>query len=169
MCCNIKMRMKKLYSLLFMVVAVAITQTTFAQKKDTITQKNDSVATVKLAEYNTKLAVIEQERVQDSLERIELEKELSSLKTTDNLKKEELQKKLEELNNREKERHTEKKKQIDALRSKVKGYAVTGFFKDTLFLIYANQGSFSARERAEAVTRRIEVLGDNYLFETDSL
>lgn len=159
--------MRKNY--LFTVLAISLFTYSFAQKADSIAQKNDSVATIKLAEYNTRLAVIEQERVQDSLERLELEKELSSLKTTDNLKKDELQKKLKQLNSREKERHAEKKKQIDALRSKVKGHPVTGFFNDTLFLIYANQGSFSAHERAEAVTRRIEVLGDNYLFESDSL
>lgn len=159
--------MKHFY--LFALLLLCCSKVSFAQQKDTIPQKKDSLTTIKLAEYNTKLAVIEQERVQDSLERIELEKQLSSLKTTDNLKKEELLKKLTELNDREKERHAEKKKQVDALRSKVKGYPVTGFFNDTLFTIYANQGSFSARERAEAVTKRIEVLGDNYLFHTDSL
>lgn len=151
-----------LLSLLFFTI-------TFAQKKDTITPKKDSVATIKMAEYNTKLAEMDQERIEDSLKRVKLEGELKSLKTTDNLKKQELQKELEELNNREKERYAEKKRQIDALRSKVSGYPVTGFFNDTLFVIYARQGSFSAKERAHAVTSRIKVLGDNYLFETDSL
>lgn len=161
------MRTNRLLSIILFLLF--FTGTSFSQKKDSIALQNDTITAIKLAEYNTKLAEIDQERVEDSLKRAALEKELSALKTTDNLKKEELLKELENLNNRQKERLEEKRRQIDALRSKVKGHPVTGFFNDTLFFIYAKQGSFSAKDRAEAVTKRIEVLGDNYLFETDSL
>lgn len=64
--------MKHFY--LFALLLLCCSKVSFAQQKDTIPQKKDSLTTIKLAEYNTKLAVIEQERVQDSLERIELEK-----------------------------------------------------------------------------------------------
>jgi small-conductance mechanosensitive channel len=42
-------------------------------------------------------------------------------------------------------------------------------FTDTLFYIYTRQGSFSAKERAEAVSGRISKLSDDYLFKPDSL
>ena len=169
MWCNTMMRMKKHYSLLlFTLLAFIISQKSFAQK-DSIVQANDSIAAATLAQYNNSLAEIEQQRIQDSVKRTRLEAQLQSLKTTDNLKKEELQKQLEDLNSREDKRLTAKKEQIDQLRSKIKGSAVRGFFNDTLFYIYSRQGSFSPSERANAITERVEVLGDNYLFTTDSL
>lgn len=161
--------MKKHYSLLlFTLLAFIISQKSFAQK-DSIVQANDSVNTATLQLYNTKLAQIEQQRLNDSVKKAELEEQLKSLKTTDNLKKEELQKQLKDLEGREANRLAAKKEQIDKLRSKIKGSPVAGFFKDTLFNIYTKLGSFSASERAQAVSRRIEELGDNILFEPDSL
>lgn len=48
------------------------------------------------------------------------------------------------------------------------GYAVMPF-KDTLFLLHNRSGSFSAGERATAVTRRVRALGDMQGFRQDSL
>jgi small-conductance mechanosensitive channel len=62
-----------------------------------------------------------------------------------------------------------KKIEIDKLRASVKGYAVAGFFKDTLFVIYNKLGSFSAKDRAAAVSSRIEKLADDFTFNKDSL
>ncbi|WP_417354222.1 mechanosensitive ion channel family protein [Flavobacterium sp.] len=160
--------MNKLYRLFITIIAFTITQCAFAQK-DSIAQVNDSVNAANLEAFNTKIALIEQQRLKDSVKKAELEQQIQSLKTTDNLKKEELQKELEELESRETKRLAAKKEQIDKLRSKIKGNPVTGFFKDTLFYIYSKQGSFSASERAQAVTRRIEELGDRILFQPDSL
>lgn len=160
--------MKKLYSLLFALIIFTLSQNIYAQK-DSIAKATDSVNAVTLEAYNIKLAQIEQQRLKDSVKKSELEQQLQSLKTTDNLKKEELQKELEELENREATRLAAKREQIDKLRSKIKGSPVRGFFNDTLFNIYSKLGSFSASERAQAITRRIEELGDNILFEPDSL
>ncbi|QEE50940.1 mechanosensitive ion channel family protein [Flavobacterium alkalisoli] len=160
--------MKKLYSLLFALIIFTLSQNIYAQK-DSIAKATDSVNAVTLEAYNIKLAQIEQQRLKDSIKKSELEQQLQSLKTTDNLKKEELQKELEELENREATRLAAKREQIDKLRSKIKGSPVRGFFNDTLFNIYSKLGSFSAAERAQAITRRIEELGDNILFEPDSL
>ena len=50
-----------------------------------------------------------------------------------------------------------------------KGYPVMGFFKDTLFIIYSKIGSFTAAERAKAVSNRIYGLSDIFNFMPDSL
>ena len=131
---------------------------------DSTSQKNDSLNTVALREYNEKLALVEKQSQADSLKRAELEARLSSLKTTDNLKKEELQKQLQTLNDKETQRIAQKKARIDSLRQTVKSYPVTGFFNDTLFVIYSKYGSFSAKDRAEAISNRIAKLKDAYGF-----
>ncbi|MCO6148798.1 mechanosensitive ion channel family protein [Flavobacterium sp. NRK1] len=161
--------MKKNYCYLILFVVILFWGNAFAQKDSITNKQNDSVTAATLAQYTTKLAEIEQQRISDSVKRAELEKSLKSLKTTDNLKKEELQKELEKLNSRDSVRIASKKAQIDALRSKIKGHPVKGFFNDTLFFIYSKLGSFSAHDRAAAISNRLEVLGDNYLFNTDSL
>lgn len=134
-----------------------------------INKANDSLNAALLIDYNKKIQEIEKQRVADSVKKQELEAQLSSLKTTDNLKKEELQKQLQELNDKEARRIAQKKAQIDSLRQTAKGFPVTGFFNDTLFVIYSKLGSFSAGDRAEAISNRINKLADNYSFRPDSL
>lgn len=160
--------MKKNYHIVLVFLIFLCTTMAFAQK-DSLVVNNDSINAATLDAYNTKIALIEQQRVSDSVKRAALEKQLLSLKTTDNLKKEELQQKLQELNDRDAKRLTAKKAEIDALRAKAKPYPVTGFFNDTLFSIYTKQGSFSAMERAHAITGRIKAMGENYKFTPDSL
>lgn len=50
----------------------------------------------------------------------------------------------------------------------IKGYPVAPF-KDTLFLVYHNVGSFSAKERAEYITNKIKRLYNESFFEKDSI
>ncbi|WPR70266.1 mechanosensitive ion channel [Flavobacterium sp. NG2] len=155
--------------LLFLVVATATySQEKLAIKKDSIKAK-DSLNTALLTEYNSKIAQIEKQRIQDSVKRAGLESKLNSLKTTDNLKKEALLKQIEELNNQDRIRIEKKKAQIDALRSTAKAYPVKGFFDDTLFLIYSKLGSFSASDRADAISNRVQQLADHFTFTKDSL
>ncbi|KAF2334970.1 mechanosensitive ion channel family protein [Flavobacterium daemonense] len=52
--------------------------------------------------------------------------------------------------------------------SKPKGYAVAPF-KDTLFYVYNKVGSFSAENRAKAITEKIKSLYENEVFDADSL
>lgn len=134
-----------------------------------INKANDSLNAALLTDYNKKIQEIEKQRVADSVKKQELEAQLSSLKTTDNLKKEELQKQLQELNDKEARRIAQKKAQIDSLRQTARGFPVIGFFNDTLFVIYSKLGSFSAGDRAEAISNRINKLADNYSFKPDSL
>jgi len=50
----------------------------------------------------------------------------------------------------------------------IKGYPVAPF-KDTLFLVYQNVGSFSAKERAEYISNKIKRLYNESFFEKDSI
>ena len=133
-----------------------------------IAQK-DSVNIALLESYNKRLHEIEKQRVADSIRKEELNKEISALKTTDNLKKEELQAQLLSITENEIARLRNKRARIDSLKSKTKGYPVTGFFGDSLFLLYSKLGSFSPKERAEAINKRIEKLGDDVTFNENSL
>ena len=154
---------------LFIVIISLITNTYATAQADTTAIKNDSLTSVNIRQYKEKLALLEQQRIADSIKKSGLQKELESLQTTDNIKKEELQKQLQEINNREAQRLSEKKAKIDSLRTTAKGYPVIGFFKDTLFTLYSKLGSFSARDRAKAISERIHILGDNYTFVPDSI
>ncbi len=121
------------------------------------------------AQYLKKIQDIESLRIKDSIKKSELLAEINSLKTTDNLKKEALQGQLEAISNQEANRLASKIAAITKLRSSNTGFPVTGFFKDTLFTIYSNLGSFSAQERAKAVSNRIQKLGKARGFNSDSL
>ena len=61
-----------------------------AQADSTLREK-DSIDNYVLEQYNKKIEQIEQQRINDSIKRAELESKINDLKTTDNLKKEELQ------------------------------------------------------------------------------
>lgn len=41
--------------------------------------------------------------------------------------------------------------------------------RDTLFHVYGNIGSFTAKQRAKSIENKIEMLGSNYLFDEDSV
>ena len=142
--------------------------TAIAKDSSNIAQK-DSVNIALLESYNKRLHEIEKQRVADSIRKEELNKEISALKTTDNLKKEELQAQLLSITENENARLRNKRARIDSLKSKTKGYPVTGFFGDSLFLLYSKLGSFSPKERAQAINRRIEKIGDNVTFNENSL
>lgn len=160
--------MKKIFKVSFACfLAILISQNAFAQT-DSL-KKSDSINATILKDYNNRLILIERQRKIDSIKKAELEIQLQSLKTTDNLKKEELQKQLQELGNQEAKRIAAKKNQINSLRKSAKSFPVKGFLSDTLFFIYSRLGSFSAYERAEAISNRIEKLADNYNFVLDSL
>ncbi len=153
--------------------ATAVSQIDISKKGATVQtdslNKIDSVNANILQQYNLKLKEIELQWSQDSVKKIELVSQLNSLRTTDNLKKEELQKQLQQLNAKELNRLNEKKARIDSLRKTAQSFAVRGFFTDTLFTIYSKLGSFSAHDRAEAISNRIYKLADQYQFKTDSI
>lgn len=159
--------MKRTNLITILVLFIFYSQPLAAQQ-DTAGKKNDSINALILEAYNKKISEIEQQRIADSVKKAELQTQLNSLKTT-NLKKEELQKQLQELNDKETRRIAQKKMQIDSLRQTATGFPVFGFFNDTLFLIYSKLGSFSASDRADAISNRIDKLPGNFGSGADSL
>jgi len=149
-------------------ILMLISVQTLVAQKDSI-RVNDSLNTVLLKDLGKKLAVIDQLRKSDSIKKVDLQIQLNALKSTDNLKKADLQSQLQSLKEKEQKRVILKKNQIDLLRLTAKGFAVKGLLNDTLFVIYSKLGSFSARDRAVAVSNRIKYLADNFYFKPDSL
>lgn len=156
----------KLFLTIFLIVS---TSTIGLSQEDTLAVKKDSVNIALLEAYNKRLHEIENQRLVDSLKRMELEEQINALKTTDNLKKEELQGQIQAIKDQEAKRLSEKRKRIDSLKIVTKGYPIVGFFSDTLFLLYSKLGSFSPKDRADAINKRLHTLGNNINFNENSL
>ncbi len=140
-----------------------------AQAQDT--SRQSVTDTTHSAEVNTQLKQMQQlaaERLADSLKRAELEQQVARLSNVDNKKKAELLNQLNSLKQEDSLRRIKQKLQVDSLRRFVKGYPVTPF-RDTIFSLYLRQGSFTAWERASAVTERVAKLADDYAYTPDSL
>lgn len=151
-----------------LILILLFSQVLFAQTKRS-TQVVDSINSVLLHNFNIKRIEVENQRISDSIKRVALEEQFQALKANDNLKKEKLQKQLYELSSKDSIRLTEKKARINSLRLTAKSFPVIGFLNDTLFFIYSKLGSFSAQDRAEAISTRIKKLADSYHFKPDSL
>lgn len=151
------------------LISICLLLAVQAQSQLNSKKQDDSLNTSLLKEYDKKLKLIEQQRINDSISKAELELQLSRLKTTDNLKKDELQKQLEEIANKEQKRLADKRAKIDSLRISAKSFPVIGLFNDTLFVIYNKIGSFTTNERAIAITDRISKLKDDFSFNKKSL
>lgn len=125
----------------------------FAQDK-----KIDSINNDALSEYKLIVLSAQSQRITDSIEKARLEEKIRGLNTTDNIEKKSLQNQLNTLRVKDSIRLVEKKAAIDSRRLAAVGYPVTGFFTDTLFTIYNNAGSFTAHERAMAISERIKTM-----------
>lgn len=142
--------------ILLAILAIAFLSNIGFSQEDSTEVRNDSVKIALLESYNKRLLEIENQRLADSIKKDELEGQLKALKTTDNLKKEELQAQLNAISEKETIRILEKRTRIDSLKKSTKGYPVTGFFNDTLFFLYSKSGSFSPKDRVEAINKRLE-------------
>lgn len=162
-------RVMKSFKFVILFFIILLCSPVVFSQEDTTAVVKDSINIALLESYNKRLHDIENQRLADSLKKDELELQISALKTTDNLKKEELQGQLIEIQEKENRRLSEKKARIDSLKRTTKGYPVNGFFNDTLFLLYSKLGSFSPKERAEAVNKRLEKLGSNINYTAESL
>lgn len=131
--------------------------------------KIDSINNDALTAYKTLLLVAKQQRTVDSIAKVQLENRIKGLEQSDSIEKKTLEKQLQTLKTKDSIRLVEKKIAIEARRLKSVGYPVDGFKKDTLFLIYEKSGSFTARERALAVTDRIKKLGSRFQEPSDTL
>lgn len=105
----------------------------------------------------------------DSLRRVALQREIENLRGSASNK--ERQALLNQLRAAEKSDSIKKQNrlsQLSKLKASAKGFAVVPF-EDTLFQVYTRIGSFSAKDRAAAVTTKIERLYKDYEFGPDSL
>lgn len=129
-------------------------------------QETDSVNTKELG-LSSLLNGIRQQQINDSLERVKLQNEITNLKTQNSAKKENLK---QQLNNFDEEniiRNQQLKIKVDSIKKNTKRYAVAPF-NDTLFYIYNKLGSSLAKDRADNVVTRIQNLYEDDFVKVDS-
>lgn len=160
--------MRKYYREIAIILVLLISQSIYGQTVNS-TQTNDSVNSDLLHNINKERIEVEIQRIADSTKREQLEKQILALKASDNLMKNKLQKRFYELSRKDSIRLAEKKARIDSLRSTAISFPVYGPLNDTLLFIYSKLGSFSAQERAEAISKRIKKVSSNLRFKPDSL
>lgn len=128
---------------------------------------SDSLKNIKLLEATMLLQQADSIREADSLAKIKLIKELESLKTTDLLKKKELQNQLNDIAKSDSLRKLTLKNRIDSLKLFKSGFPVVPFI-DTIFTVYTNIGPFSAKDRAETISRKINNLYESATYDTSN-
>ncbi|MBL7874442.1 MAG: mechanosensitive ion channel family protein [Cyclobacteriaceae bacterium] len=137
----------------------------FVNAQDTL-QPKDSVHMEKTTLLIRRMDSI---KVADSLRRASLLTEIENLKGTEaNRQRQELLKRLKEEEAEDSIRAARFADQLTKLKATAKGFPVLPF-GDTLFLIYTKVGSFSAAERAKAISDKIKNLYSDYEFKPDSL
>ena len=103
----------------------------------------------------------------DSIIATQLQRELEK-EATNSRRRKQLEDSLQQLALKDSARKAEQLQQIAKLKQHVKGYPVV-LHSDTLFYIYTRIGSFSAAERANAISERIKRLYDDAFFKADSI
>lgn len=158
--------MKKIRLNILLIVLVLANFTINAQQ--TNNNKVTDSSTNLIPDISALLRNVEEQRINDSIQKEELKAQLISLKSTDKTQIEELQTKLKEIEDKENRNLEEKKQQIEFLKNSTKGYPVVGVLGDTLFHIYSKRGELSAKDRAEILTKKIHELYKDDYFNTDS-
>jgi small-conductance mechanosensitive channel len=159
--------MKKIRLNILLIVLVLANFTINAQQ--TNNNKVTDSSTNLIPDISALSRNVEEQRINDSIQKEELKAQLISLKSTDKTQIEELQTKLKEIEDKENRNLEEKKQQIEFLKKSTKGYPVVGVLGDTLFHIYSKRGELSAKDRAEILTKKIHELYKDDYFNTDSL
>ena len=127
----------------------------------------DSTATDSIQSIQNLLLKQKEQQLIDSLIKAQLEKELTKI-STDSEEKRELKRKLDELNQQDSLRKQEQKAKIELLKKSTQGFPVT-IKTDTLFNIYNRTGSFSAKERADAISKRLKNIAEASKYSPESL
>lgn len=109
----------------------------------------------------------EQQKRIDSLVKIQLTKELANT-SGDAQRSKELELRLKSIETADSLRNIAQLKKLNALKKNTKGYPVQ-LIQDTLFYIYTRTGSFNAKDRANAISQKIEKLYKAAFFRPDSL
>lgn len=155
---------------IFISLVFLLTLTVFNcdAQQDTAKLKSDSISNKNINNELNKVNQISAERLSDSLKRFELERRVSILGITDATERKNLMDELSSLKKRDAKHLANQLHQIDSLRKKIIGTPVV-FNMDTLYVIYARLGSFSAKDRAKAIIERLERIGDEPELPSDSL
>ncbi|MFZ4545844.1 MAG: mechanosensitive ion channel family protein [Bacteroidales bacterium] len=133
-----------------------------------LSQENSVNDTINAGLQNqTEASILYQQQKLDSLIRIKLQDEL--VKASGNQQKtKELEEKLNIIEFGDSMRKVELLLKIESIRKNAHGFAVNPF-SDTLFFIYSNVASLSAKERAENIKKRIKALSKEPFLKPDSL
>ena len=105
----------------------------------------------------------------DSLRRQALQQEIETLRgSSNNRHREALMQQLGAIREADSIKKVKKLQQLEVLKAKAQGFPVAPF-GDTLFTVHTGIVSFSARERAQAISNKIERVYEDDNFEPDSL
>lgn len=146
------------YTLLFITFSFF---NSFAQEAE----KNDSVANG--LKFQAEADFLFQQQVLDSLIKLRIINDLQEA-SGNNRKTRELEKKLKKIETEDSLRKLELIAKLETLRQNTKGSPVVPF-KDTLFLIYSKIASYTPKDRASNITKRILRVYDDPLFKPDSM
>ncbi|UZJ63325.1 hypothetical protein OKW96_12450 [Sphingobacterium sp. KU25419] len=125
--------MKRLYiCFLFSLLCFTALNPLSAQEIDSVDAKELGLSSI--------LNGIRQQQINDSLERVKLQNEITNLKTQNSSKKENLKQQLNNLDEENFIRNQEVKLKVDSIKKNTKRYAVAPF-QDTLFFVYNKLGS----------------------------
>ena len=151
--------------LLFIILYSGSLGISVAQETDAIAPKDTAEEIT--SKSNDLLQILEQQK-EDFEQRKKLEEQLISVSAQRNSERQRLLQEINVLRSRDSILFAKRKQAVDSLRSLNQGVPVIPF-RDTLFTLYTQVGSYTPRERALAIENRIRSLADNLKFHTDSL
>lgn len=108
-------------------------------------------------------------RFSDSVKIATLERQIRELSSLEQAKKKELQQEIDNTRLQDSIMALARRKKIDSLRRIEKGFPVVPFKTDTLYTLYSNIGSFTAKDRTASQEKNIQELAGDYQFNPDSL
>lgn len=162
--------MKKLLPILLCCACfLAIKQEALGQSPDSAGKAADSVNAGILSNYGKQIAQSNGQLTADSVNAAKLEAAIAALKSSEGTKRDALMQELARIRQGEAARIAGRIARMDSLRATAKAFPVSGLLDDTLFLIYSRLGSFSAHDRADAITARIRKLAAISALTADSL
>lgn len=153
------MKKNALHAVIILIMLVVLPHFSFSQNLDSISRQAVSAV----------MQQMDSMQRADSLRKVTLLFEIERLRASksDQLLQE-LAQQLEEIETQDSARNVAQAQQLEKLKKSSTGFPVDPF-QDTLFYIYRNIGSFTAKERASTITKRIRKLYDSYEFDPDSL
>ncbi|WP_316734681.1 mechanosensitive ion channel family protein [Pedobacter aquatilis] len=152
--------MLRRFSFLFFLICISLKLAAQTLATDSVSKENLTINEVTLIKD-------QQQKQIDSLVSIQLKKQLSAAQG-DQAKTRELEAKLKEISRNDSLRTIQQTAEIKKLKQHAVGYPVV-LNQDTLFTIFTRTGSFSAKERAAGISKKIQTLYEDAFYAPDSL